>query len=201
MSILVMAPSPDHASVGGILRFFLNAGIVWTGIQRQSGRLELKLGHSCGPARCHDKSRRGRQPLSDDLIYVRGKAKTKMSGSNLDVFDVERILVDASLPGNDRVSARIDRNNRRTEGNAITKLDFGGNRVNVDTPITVPVGDHCVFGAADDGGTKRNDLADEIRPLACQLARQVAAEAPTDKTDLLIASSREGGHPFQYPWQ
>jgi len=112
------------------------------------------------------------QALRDDLVNVGREAETKVGGVNLDMLDVSAIVVDASLPGDDAVPARVDRDHRRTHRKLVAELDCRGNGIDVDAAALEDFCKYRVFRPAHDGGAERDHMADEIGALTRQLARR-----------------------------
>src|SRR6185503_266656 len=123
------------------------------------------------------------QPLSDDLINIRGEAEADMSGLNLNMLDVRSIAVDTSLPCNKTVEARINRHHRCQQRHLLAPLDLGGNGVEIDAEFEISLGGGGVFGAADNRCAQSDHLAHQVGPFTRYFARQIAAKAPTDEPD------------------
>ena len=122
-----------------------------------------------------------------------------MGGLDFDMLDVLGVWIDAGLPGNNRVTARIECHHGCRESNAITHFNFRGDGVEINAAAVKPSGNDGILGTADYRGTQGNHLADQVGALSCQLAREVTAKAPADQIYfLLFATSRKGENPFQY---
>src|SRR5262245_44540725 len=139
------------------------------------------------------------EPLGDYLVNFRRKTKTDMSGSHFDVLNIGAVLIDASLPSDDRIRARVNRRHRRTERNLITQFDFGLNRCHVDAAATKPPSDNGVLGTADDRRAESDHAMHQIGPFASRLSSQVSSQTPADESHFLLGATSERANAFQYP--
>src|SRR5262249_48161804 len=144
------------------------------------------------------------EPLGDYLVNFGRKTKTDMSGSHFDVLNIGTVLVDASLPSDVGIRARVNRRHGGTERNLVTHFDFGLNRCHVDTAAAKSASDNGVFGTADESGTaedrrpESNPAMPQIGPFASCLSSQVSSQAPADESHLLLGSPRERTDAFYY---
>jgi hypothetical protein len=105
-----------------------------------------------------------------------------MRRSHLAVLDVRAHLVSTRAPRHDAVVARVDRGHGNRERNAVSLGDFGFDGVEIEALAAVRFGGERVLRAADDRASERDDPLDEIGALACDFARDDAAEAPPDQS-------------------
>lgn len=127
----------------------------------------------------------------DDLVNFWRKAKAQMGGADFDVLYIRAILIDASLPRDDRIGARINRGYRRAQQNPVAQFYLGDNRLNVNAASMEPPGDNRILGTADHWSAEGDDPMDEIGSLAGRFSGQIASKAPTDESNFLPVSARK----------
>src|SRR5256885_5894375 len=100
-----------------------------------------------------------------------------MRSAYLDMLNVWRSLVDAGLPGDDRIGTRIDRHHGRFERRGlIAELNFGCDGFDIHAAFAVNFAERSVLRAANNRRAEGDDTADEFRTLARKFARQVPAK-------------------------
>src|SRR5262245_66499172 len=122
-----------------------------------------------------------------------------MSGSHFDVLNIGTVLVDASLPSDDGIRARVYRRHGGTERNLVTGFDFDLNRCHVDTAAAKPASDNGVFGTTDDRRAESDHAMHQIGPFASCLSSQVSSQAPADESHFLLGATSEGANAFEKP--
>src|SRR5262245_27598718 len=121
-----------------------------------------------------------------------------MGSTDLDMLNVWRSSVDASLPSDDRIGTRIDRHYRCFERRGlIAELNFDCDGFDIHAQFAILFRQSSVLRAANDRSAEGDDTADEVRAFAREFARQVTAKTPSDKGDFLIAALGKTGQPFQ----
>src|SRR5262245_31175315 len=138
------------------------------------------------------------EPLGDNLVNFRRKTKTNMSGSHFDVLDIGSVLIDASLPSDDRIRARVNRRHGCAERNLITQFDFGFNRCHVDAAAAKPASDNGILGTADDRRAESDHSMHQIGSFAGRLSSQVSSQTPADESDLLLGFPPKRTDTFYY---
>src|SRR3954463_12739143 len=112
-----------------------------------------------------------------------------MRRGDFHMLDVYRDAIDAGLPGDNRIDARIDGRDLALQQDLIAQIDLSRQRFDVEPAPPIGARNHRVLGSADHGCAKCDDVAHQVRALTRTLPGQIAAETPTYQIYVLAGSA------------
>src|SRR5438874_11232921 len=113
------------------------------------------------------------------------------------MLHVRGVTVDARLPRNHGVQARIYRRYRRRQRDLISGFDLSLDDIHVDAPAAKLVRHYGIFGTTDNRSTKGNDLMDQIWALTGGFPHRISSQTPAGNSDLLPSVVSQSTLPFE----